>query len=82
MIMVETLLPVSSHGFGVLGVCHRLTVSGVWREYVDAKRGSSGEGHHRAMQATSKLYTEWKVERLKLVIGKNVEHWDIVGWKD
>ena len=58
-----------------------LMIIGVWREHEDAKRGSRGERHRRAAEATSKLYTEWKVERMKLVVGDGVKHWEIVEWK-
>ena len=58
-----------------------LTEIGIWREQADARGGSRGSGHRRAVEATSKLYTEWKVERMKLVVGDGVEQWDLVEWK-
>ena len=66
-----------------VSMSHEANVSaGVWRELEDAKRGSQGEGHRRAVRSTSKLYTEWKVERLKLSIGENAQHLEITDWMD
>ena len=59
-----------------------LILTGVWREQADAKRGSQGEGHRQSVRSTSKLYTEWKVERLRLLIGENGQHLEITDWKD
>ena len=62
---------------------HKANVyAGVWRELEDAKRGSQGEGHRQAVRSTSKLYTEWKVERLRLSIGENAQHLEITDWID
>ena len=55
---------------------------GIWRERDDAKRGSVGPGHKEAMRATINMYTEWKLERLTLVIGDSIESWTIVNWED
>ncbi|KAL8696973.1 MAG: hypothetical protein Q9201_007380 [Fulgogasparrea decipioides] len=52
----------------------------IWRRRADAQAGSSGDGHKAAMRATINMYTEWKIERLKLVVGGNVERWEIVPW--
>ncbi|KAI9878763.1 MAG: hypothetical protein M1830_010565 [Pleopsidium flavum] len=54
----------------------------IWRNRADAKRGGAGEGHRRAMRATVGLYTEWKFERLKLIIQEGGKEWDIVEWQD
>ncbi|KAL8919627.1 MAG: hypothetical protein Q9172_004904 [Xanthocarpia lactea] len=54
----------------------------IWRRREDALPGSSGEGHEAAMRATMKMYTEWQVERHRLVVGDNVEDWDIIPWRD
>ena len=59
-----------------------LTIAGIWRTREDAKRAGSGPGHAQAMKATSSLYTEWKVERLKLVVGEGARDWHIVKWQD
>ncbi|KAL9026340.1 MAG: hypothetical protein Q9180_007498 [Flavoplaca navasiana] len=55
---------------------HSHTYTGVWRQREDAVPGSSGEGHKAAMRATIKMYTEWQVERHRLVVGDNVVDWD------
>lgn len=34
------------------------------------------------MRATIKMYTEWKIERLKLVVKRDVEQWNIIPWVD
>ena len=60
----------------------KLMFVGVWREQADAKRGSQGEGHRQSVRFTSKLYTEWRVERLKLVIGENGKSLEITDWED
>jgi hypothetical protein len=59
-----------------------LTVVGVWRAREDASSGVTGSGHAQAMRETWKLYTEWKVERLKLAVGVNALHWEIIKWQD
>lgn len=33
------------------------------------------------MRATTNMYSEWKLERLSLVIGDHVESWVIVDWE-
>ena len=69
---------------GVAFVCFILADAavGIWRRREDALPGSSGEGHKAAMRATIKMYTEWQVERRKLLVGDNVQDWDIVPWTD
>ncbi|KAL8956717.1 MAG: hypothetical protein Q9193_005834 [Seirophora villosa] len=47
-----------------------------------AHPGSSGEGHKAAMRATIKMYSDWHIERFKLVIGDNVEQWVLSPWAD
>ena len=60
--------------------------TGVWRRQADARPGSVGAGHRAAMRATMSQYTEWKVERLKLVIDGDgdggVAGWRIGEWKE
>ncbi|KAI9722295.1 MAG: hypothetical protein M1812_001767 [Candelaria pacifica] len=68
--------------FGVPDVNGRNLATCVWRDRDDAKRGGAGEGHRRAMRATAGLYTEWKVERLRLAIEKGAHEWSIVEWFD
>ncbi len=57
-------------------------ILGIWREREDAKRGSIGLGHKEAMRAMVNMYSEWKLERLTLVIGDNVESWSIMDWEE
>ncbi|KAF3935089.1 hypothetical protein ABW19_dt0201694 [Dactylella cylindrospora] len=54
----------------------------VWRHRDDAKRGGSGPGHVRAMEAVRGIYLEWRVERLKLIIEDNAAAWSIERWVD
>ncbi|CZS90839.1 uncharacterized protein RCO7_06698 [Rhynchosporium graminicola] len=52
----------------------------VWRSRQDASNGSVGPGHRQAAQATRLLYTEWAIERLRLIIDDDVKSWRIVDW--
>ncbi|KAH7403555.1 hypothetical protein BKA64DRAFT_454319 [Cadophora sp. MPI-SDFR-AT-0126] len=52
----------------------------VWRSKHDAAIGSVGPHHRKAAQATRLLYTEWAIERLRLVISDDVKSWEIVDW--
>lgn len=54
----------------------------VWRNQEDAKIGSVGEAHRRAAGATRFLYTEWRIERLKLLIKDDAADWEITKWVD
>lgn len=58
------------------------SVQGIWRRREDATPGSSGKGHKAAMRATISMYSEWHIERFKLVVGDNVAGWDIIPWID
>lgn len=57
-------------------------LEGIWRQREDAAPGSSGEGHKAAMRATIAMYSEWEIERLKLVVSDDVKTWEIVPWED
>ncbi|EWC48419.1 hypothetical protein DRE_02188 [Drechslerella stenobrocha 248] len=54
----------------------------VWRHRDDAKKGGSGPGHIRAMEAVQGTYLELRVERLKLVIESHSTSWSIEKWTD
>ena len=54
---------------------------GVWNKTEDAHRGGRGEGHREAAKSTVNLYSEWRVERLSLNTGDNVDQWSITDWK-
>ena len=56
-------------------------VSGIWNKFEDAQQGSKGERHREAAKATADLYSEWRVERLGLEIGEDVNQWSITEWK-
>ncbi|MCJ1288440.1 hypothetical protein MMC26_007797 [Xylographa opegraphella] len=64
--------------FGTPDITGRNLATCVWRSRDDARKGGSGGDHVQAMRETTKLYTEWEVERLTLVIGEGVRHWEIV----
>ncbi|RDL42265.1 Uncharacterized protein BP5553_02244 [Venustampulla echinocandica] len=54
----------------------------VWRNQHDARVGSIGEAHRKAAAATRFLYTEWKIERLRLIIKDGATDWEITNWED
>ena len=55
---------------------------GVWRSRDDAIKANKQPAHGEAAQATSALYRKWKIERFRLVIGKDAEQWSLLGWND
>ncbi|TVY88455.1 UPF0643 protein [Lachnellula willkommii] len=52
----------------------------VWRSLHDAKIGSVGEAHRQAAGAARQLYSEWKIERLRLLIKDDAKEWEISQW--
>ncbi|KAE8452374.1 hypothetical protein EG329_001074 [Mollisiaceae sp. DMI_Dod_QoI] len=54
----------------------------VWRNAEDARRGSVGVAHKKAAGATRLLYTEWKIERLRLTINDDATDWEITEWNE
>jgi len=54
----------------------------VWRNQADARIGSIGEAHRRAAGAARILYTEWHIERLRLVVKDGARDWAIIPWAD
>lgn len=56
--------------------------TGIWRHHADARPGSTGPGHRAAMRATIDMYTEWRIERLKLRIEGEVRGYSIESWRD
>lgn len=54
----------------------------VWRNQHDARIGSVGEAHRKAAGATRLLYTEWRIERLRLLIKDDLKEWKIDDWVD
>ncbi|KAL9011581.1 MAG: hypothetical protein Q9173_003583 [Seirophora scorigena] len=68
--------------FGTADADGRNLATCIWRRREDAHPGSSGEGHKAAMRATINMYSEWHIERFKLVVGDNVEQWILTPWTD
>ncbi len=54
----------------------------IWRSLGDARRGTVGEAHRKAAGATRFLYTEWHIERLRLLIKEDAKEWEIRNWDD
>jgi len=54
----------------------------IWRARDDARKGGAGPGHRQAMRETLHLYTEWHVERLKLVVSDRGRSWNFIEWQD
>ncbi|TVY67553.1 UPF0643 protein PB2B2.08 [Lachnellula suecica] len=54
----------------------------VWRNLHDARVGTVGEAHRKAAGATRFLYSEWQIERLRLLIKDGAEEWEITKWVD
>ncbi|KAI1326507.1 hypothetical protein F5Y16DRAFT_400396 [Xylariaceae sp. FL0255] len=52
----------------------------VWRSQEDAKKGGVGPAHRRAAGSAKSLYSYWKIDRHRLIIGDKVESWDIIDW--
>jgi hypothetical protein len=68
--------------FGIPDHTGRNLATCVWRAIDDSKRGSAGKGHRQAAKEARALYTEWKIERLRLKIGPGAKTWEIVEWED
>jgi len=68
--------------FGTPDEAGRNLATCVWRNLEDARIGSVGPAHRRAAGAARVLYTEWKIERLRLVIQDDVQGWEIKQWVD
>lgn len=68
--------------FGIPDATGRNLATCVWRDYEDSKRGSAGKGHRQAAKETRVLYTEWKIDRLRLQVDEDAKAWSIVDWID
>lgn len=68
--------------FGVPDTEGRNLATCVWRKQEDAGPATRGPGHKAAMRATTNLYTEWAIERLKLIIEDGAKGWSIEAWED
>ncbi|RAL65083.1 hypothetical protein DID88_001190 [Monilinia fructigena] len=54
----------------------------VWRSSRDAEIGSIGPKHRVAANAARHMYTEWKIERLRLLVKDDLRGWEIHQWVD
>ncbi|KAI9644926.1 hypothetical protein NHQ30_006960 [Ciborinia camelliae] len=68
--------------FGVPDENGRNLATCVWRSSRDAKIGSVGPKHRVAANAARHMYTEWKIERLRLLVKNDIEGWEIEQWVD
>lgn len=68
--------------FGTPDANGRNLATCVWRNRDDARRGGAGPGHADAMREARRIYTEWKVERLALVVSPGAAEWRIEEWVD
>ncbi|KAI0126230.1 hypothetical protein BJ170DRAFT_464387 [Xylariales sp. AK1849] len=54
----------------------------VWRSLHDAKKGGVGPAHRKAAGAARHLYTEWKIDRHRLIVRDDLQSWELVDWVD
>ncbi|CAK7215923.1 hypothetical protein SBRCBS47491_002653 [Sporothrix bragantina] len=54
----------------------------LWRTPADAHKAGHGAQHRKASGSVRSLYKEWRIERYRLVIGDDIESWEVVEWKD
>ncbi|KAI1840535.1 hypothetical protein JX265_013235 [Neoarthrinium moseri] len=52
----------------------------VWRSQEDARKGGVGPAHRKAAGAARHLYTDWKIDRHRLIIRDGLQSWEIVDW--
>lgn len=76
------MLTPSRYWFGSPDESGRNLATCVWRSLHDARKGSVGEAHRLAASAARELYTEWHIERLRLIIKDDATDWEIVQWID
>jgi len=68
--------------FGIPDKNGRNLATCVWRSLHDARIGSVGAAHRVAANAARHMYTEWNIERLRLLIKDDVQGWEIQPWVD
>ncbi|OIW31857.1 hypothetical protein CONLIGDRAFT_678308 [Coniochaeta ligniaria NRRL 30616] len=68
--------------FGDPDVEGRNLATCIWRSREDAIKGGVGPAHRKAAGCTRQLYSNWKIDRHRLVIRDGIESWDIVDWED
>ncbi|ETS72985.1 hypothetical protein PFICI_15377 [Pestalotiopsis fici W106-1] len=54
----------------------------VWRSQQDARQGGVGPAHRKAAGAARHLYSEWRIDRHRLIIRDDLVSWQIVDWAD
>ncbi|KAH6646606.1 hypothetical protein BKA67DRAFT_496603, partial [Truncatella angustata] len=54
----------------------------VWRSQEDARQGGVGPAHRKAAGAARHLYTEWRIDRHRLIIRDDLKSWEVVNWVD
>jgi len=68
--------------FGVPDENGRNLATCLWRSSQDARIGSVGPKHRIAANAARHMYTEWNIERLRLLVKDNIKGWEIEQWVD
>jgi len=68
--------------FGIPDENRRNLATCIWRNVHNARIGAVGKDHVQAANAVRRFYTEWHIERLRLLIKDNVEGWEIDEWMD
>ena len=82
-VMASTLYhakPLHRYWFGVPDVNGRNLATCVWRDREHAIKGGVGPSHRTAANAARHNYTEWRIERLNLIIEDGVAGWSIVNF--
>ncbi|KAL7628454.1 hypothetical protein AAE478_002657 [Parahypoxylon ruwenzoriense] len=53
----------------------------LWKSQEHAIKGGVGPAHRKAAGAARSLYTNWKIDRHRLIIRDDVQSWDIIDWE-
>lgn len=54
----------------------------IWRSRTDAIQGGEGPAHRKAAGSARHLYSDWQIDRNRLIIRDGVESWDMIDWAD
>lgn len=76
------LLTLSRYWFGTPDQEGRNLATCVWRSQQDARQGGVGPAHRKAAGAARHLYSEWRIDRHRLIIRDDLVSWQIVDWAD
>lgn len=79
---VKVKLTKSRYWFGEPDAEGRNLATCIWRSREDARKGGVGPAHRKAAGSTRFLYSNWKIDRHRLIIRDGIESWDIVDWVD